>query len=71
MVLAIAALLVSCRGGPGSLHRKDQQAYDVVQEGQSSGVTSTINAPGEPPPPPVSMTGTTAGRTGAGASTSA
>src|SRR5436190_936074 len=39
--------------------RKDQQ-YDVVEEGQASGVTSTINAPGETPPvttPPITGTG--------------
>jgi hypothetical protein len=62
--LAIAALLAACRGGSsGSLQRKGQQSYDVVQEGQASGVTSTINAPGEPLPPPVAMTGTNADTT--------
>jgi hypothetical protein len=62
--LAMAALLAGCRGGSsGSLQRKDQQNYDVVQEGQASGVTSTINAPGEAVPPPVAMTGTNADTT--------
>jgi hypothetical protein len=62
--LAAVALLAACRGGgPGSLPRKDQQKYDVVQEGQASGVTSTINAPGEAPPPPAAMTGTNADTT--------
>ncbi|HEY3056782.1 MAG TPA: hypothetical protein VGK31_12700 [Thermoanaerobaculia bacterium] len=57
--LASAAVLcAACHRSSGSLQRKDQQHYDVVQEGQASGVTSTINAPGETTPPPVSMTGT-------------
>src|SRR5713226_7362424 len=55
--LASAAVLsAACHRGAGSLPRKDQKQYDVVQEGQASGVTSTINAPGETTPPP--MTGT-------------
>ncbi|HSP13826.1 MAG TPA: hypothetical protein VLV78_03630 [Thermoanaerobaculia bacterium] len=61
--LTIAAVFASCRGGSGSLQRKDQQNYDVVQEGQASGVTSTINVPGEPTPPPVGLTGTNADTT--------
>ena len=61
--LAIGFVLAACRGGSsGSLQRKDQQNYDVVQEGQASGVTSTINAPGEVAPP-VAMTGTNADTT--------
>jgi hypothetical protein len=58
--LAIAVLLAGCRGGSSSLQKKDQQNYDVVQEGQASGVTSTINAPGETVPP---MTATNADTT--------
>jgi len=49
----------SC-GRSGKMQR-DQQQYDVVQEGSATGVTSTINAPGENPPPPVTsstITGT-------------
>lgn len=55
--LAIAAVVAACHGNSGTLQRKDQQQYEVVQEGQTSGVTSTINAPGETPPPEP-MTGT-------------
>jgi hypothetical protein len=62
--LVLAVLVAACRGGSsGSLQRKDQQNYDVVQEGQATGVTSTINAPGEVPPPPATMTGTNADTT--------
>jgi hypothetical protein len=49
----------SC-GRSGKMQR-DQQQYDVVQEGSATGVTSTINAPGENPPPPMTsstITGT-------------
>jgi hypothetical protein len=65
MSLAIAAALIAChgRGSDSSLQRKDQQQYDVVQEGQASGATSTINAPGEVAPPPAPMTGTNADTT--------
>jgi hypothetical protein len=31
--------------------QRTQQDYQTVQEGSASGVTSTINAPGETPPP--------------------
>src|SRR5689334_6691623 len=47
--LFIAALASAC-GRSQSAQRKDQN-YQVVQEGQASGVTSTINAPGETTPP--------------------
>lgn len=60
--LAIAAAFAACHNS-GKLQRKDQQQYDVVQEGQASGVTSTINAPGEVVPPPAPMTGTNADTT--------
>src|SRR3954471_9845556 len=48
---------VACHGNDKAV-RKDQQ-YDVVQEGQASGVTSTINAPGEAAAvtPPITGTG--------------
>jgi hypothetical protein len=49
LFLAGALLALACRGNDGKAVRKDQQ-YDVVQEGQASGVTSTINGPGEPAP---------------------
>jgi hypothetical protein len=58
-----AVLSAACHRASGNLQRKEQQQYDVVQEGQASGVTSTINAPGETTPPPVSMTGTNADTT--------
>jgi len=43
--IAVVVGTVACHGNDKAV-RKDQQ-YDVVQEGQASGVTSTINAPGE------------------------
>src|SRR5260221_6689840 len=49
------ALLLLLALGPGCHRQKDiqrgQPQYDVVQEGQTSGASSTINAPGEMPPP--------------------
>ena len=60
--LATVALLAGCRSRSETLKREQQQ-YDVVQEGQTSGVTSTINAPGEAPPSPAGMTGTNADTT--------
>ena len=60
--LGILALAAACRGrGSGDSLQREQQQYDVVQEGQTStAVTSTINAPGEPAAP---MTGTNADTT--------
>lgn len=49
IVAAACILAFGCRGN-GNLARKNQQ-YDVVQEGTATGVTSTINGPGENPPP--------------------
>src|SRR5438128_12082719 len=53
------ALLLLLALGPGCHRQKEMQRgqpqYDVVQEGQTSGASSTTNAPGEMPPP-VSMT---------------
>src|SRR5207247_3730526 len=43
------ALAVAC--GRSQTARRNDQNYQVVQEGQASGVTSTINAPGETTPP--------------------
>src|SRR2546421_180620 len=48
-LLICAALAAGCHGS-GTVKRADQN-YQVVQEGQASGVTSTINAPGETVPP--------------------
>lgn len=59
LIVLIAVALVGCGRGTSRLNR-DQQQYDVVQEGSASGVTSTINAPGETTPP---ITGTNADTT--------
>src|ERR1041385_7747062 len=48
--LAALALLIFGCSRSGKMQR-DQKQYDVVQEGSASGVTSTINAPGETKPP--------------------
>src|SRR5258706_12955042 len=48
--LAAIALLVFGCSRSGKMQR-DQKQYDVVPEGSASGVTSTINGPGETPPP--------------------
>jgi hypothetical protein len=49
-ILLICTALASGCGRSQRAHRNDQN-YQVVEEGQASGVTSTINAPGETPPP--------------------
>ena len=49
MTIVAALLVAACHGRTKSVQREQQQ-YNVVQEGQSSGVTSTISAPGELPP---------------------
>lgn len=48
--LAAFALLVFSCSRSGKMQR-DQKQYDVVPEGSASGVTSTINGPGETTPP--------------------
>jgi hypothetical protein len=48
--LLIAGVCVVGCGRAKDMNRK-QQSYDVVQEGSATGVTSTINAPGETTPP--------------------
>src|ERR1043166_96940 len=56
--IAVVVAALACHGNDKAV-RKDQQ-YDVVQEGQASGVTSTINGPGETPTvttPPITATG--------------
>jgi len=59
-LLALALVVVGC-GRSGKMHR-DQKQYEVVEEGSASGVTSTINAPGETKPP-VTATDTNADTT--------
>ena len=54
---AFAALLAGC--GRSGVHQK-QHEYEVVQEGSATGVTSTIQGPGETLPP---ITGTNADTT--------
>jgi hypothetical protein len=44
-IATVALVALGC-GRSGKMHRGQQQ-YDVVQEGSASGVTSTINGPGE------------------------
>jgi hypothetical protein len=46
----LICLLLAAGCGRSNLQR-GQQNYEVVQEGSTSGVTSTINAPGEQTPP--------------------
>jgi tRNA(adenine34) deaminase len=59
--LGFAALVLAaaCHRGSSTMQR-EQKNYAVVSEGQASGVSSTINAPGETPPP---MTNTSADTT--------
>jgi hypothetical protein len=47
--LICAALASGCHRSQTA--RRSAENYQVVEEGQASGVTSTINAPGETPPP--------------------
>src|SRR5437016_5409985 len=49
IAVLVCAWLVSCHRQ--SNLKRDQQNYEVVQEGSASGAVSTINAPGETPPP--------------------
>ena len=51
-----AILLAACWGRKSSLQKEQQQNYDVVQEGSATGVTSTINGPGDTAPPLTSST---------------
>ncbi|HKO57158.1 MAG TPA: hypothetical protein VJ276_14880, partial [Thermoanaerobaculia bacterium] len=54
--LAVAALLLAgCHRGSSQVQREQQQ-YEVVQEGAASGVTSTINAPGDTTTAPITGT---------------
>ncbi|HEX2123696.1 MAG TPA: hypothetical protein VHL59_18850 [Thermoanaerobaculia bacterium] len=58
--LVILLIVVAATACSRSGVRRDQQNYEVVQEGQASGVTSTIHGPGETLPP---ITGTNADTT--------
>ncbi|MEK6373769.1 MAG: hypothetical protein AABO58_13865 [Acidobacteriota bacterium] len=49
ILLICAALAAGCHRTQTA--RRGSENYQVVEEGQASGVTSTINAPGETPPP--------------------
>src|SRR5438445_2361232 len=49
ILAAIAFLIFGC--GRSRKMQRTQQDYQTVQEGSASGVTSTINAPGETTPP--------------------
>jgi hypothetical protein len=64
IIVSVAVVFaIACRGEDAKL-RRDQQEYDVVQEGAGGAVTSTLQAPGEVAPPLVPpMTGTNADTT--------
>jgi hypothetical protein len=63
IVFVAVVFAIACRGEDSKL-RRDQQEYDVVQEGAGGAVTSTLQAPGEVAPPLVPpMTGTNADTT--------
>jgi hypothetical protein len=47
----LAVLLAACGGRNSGVQKNQQQDYEVVQEGTSTGVTSTINGPGDTAPP--------------------
>lgn len=51
-----AVLLAACGGRNSSLQKDQQQNYDVVPEGTATGVTSTINGPGDTTAPLTSST---------------
>ena len=65
LIPALSVLLVSalaCRGGENDL-RRDEQRYEVVQEGAGGAVTSTLGGVDAVPPLTPSMTGTNADTT--------
>jgi hypothetical protein len=64
VTLIAAGLLVAACHNTQQVKRGEQN-YDVVQEGQTDSVTSTISGPGETPPPAtaVPLTGTNADTT--------
>lgn len=59
VALLALALSAACHRGASTMQR-EQKNYSVVSEGSASGVSSTINAPGETAPP---MTNTSADTT--------
>lgn len=59
VALLVLAFSAACHRGSSTMQR-EQKNYSVVSEGQASGVSSTINAPGETTPP---MTNTSADTT--------
>src|SRR3954471_23789283 len=59
VALLALALSAACHRGSSTMQR-EQKNYNVVSEGQASGVSSTINAPGETAAP---MTNTSADTT--------
>lgn len=61
LLVATVIVATGCRGNSGDALHRGQQQYEVVQEGAASGVSSTINGPGELTAP--AMTGTNADTT--------
>jgi hypothetical protein len=61
LLVATVVVAAGCRGNSGDALHRGQQQYEVVQEGAASGVSSTINGPGELSAP--AMTGTNADTT--------
>lgn len=47
MVLAACLALAACKDKKQDNLQREQQQYNVVQEGSANGVTGTLNAPGE------------------------
>lgn len=50
MLLAAVLMVAACGDSEGEAARRDQQNYEVVQEGAAAGVASTITPVGEAPP---------------------
>jgi hypothetical protein len=61
-MLLLGLSATGCRRGTGSMTR-EQQNYDVVQEGAPTGTSTTVGAPGETATVPVAMTNTNADTT--------
>ncbi|HEX9983629.1 MAG TPA: hypothetical protein VGF69_10220 [Thermoanaerobaculia bacterium] len=61
LLVATVIVAAGCRGNSSDTLNRGQQQYEVVQEGAASGVSSTINGPGELTAP--AMTGTNADTT--------
>src|ERR1700680_1129887 len=54
--ILLAVLLAACGDRNSSVQKRQQQDYNVVPEGSATGVTSTINGPGDTTPPLTSST---------------